>query len=200
MDWLPNGKSGPWSIKRFTITKKDADGFNLGMIMNGSGARQVRPGEYVELRHQKRGVIMSNTQAEINDHYEPYSKAEGLCLIHGLGLGMITAACLRKDTVERVTVVERDEDVIKLVAPHITKEWGARFEIVQGNSLDWHPPRGVRYNMVWHDIWDAISCDNKPEMSKLHRRYGKRCEWQGSWGKWEIERMMAEERRSPYYR
>jgi hypothetical protein len=196
IDHIRNGTSGPWKISRFTITKQDASTYNLGMLFNGHGARQVAPGTYVRLSHETRGIVMSNTDAELRDHIEPWQKAKGHCLIMGLGLGMITSAVLRKKEVEQVTVVERDEHVITLVEPSLRDHFSEKgITIVQGDALTWHPPRGIRYGMVWHDIWDTICGDNKPEMSKLHRRYGKLSDWQGSWGKWEIERMMREDRR-----
>ena len=32
-----------------------------------------------------------------------------------------------------------------------------------------------------HDIWDDICLDNLETMATLHRKYGRRCDWQGSW-------------------
>ena len=55
-------------------------------------------------------------------------------------------------------------------------------------SLFLHVPRDTRYDVVWHDIWDNICADNLPEMHRLHRRYGRRCDWQGSWARWHCER------------
>lgn len=195
---IPDGKSGPWKIERFTITKEAADSFNLGQVMSsagsGIGPRTVDPGTYVRLRHKDRGVVMSNTRAEMRDHIEPWQKAKGECLIMGLGLGMISLACLRKPEVTKVTVIERDPYVINLVAPTLIYHYGDKINVIPADALEWKPPKDVRYGMVWHDIWDAISEENKPEMSKLHRRFGRRTDWQGSWGKWQIEQMMRRDR------
>lgn len=196
VDHIEDGKSGAWKVSRFTVDKKSAQLFNIGELMSGSGARQISPGTYVKLSHADRGVVMSNTDAELRDHIEPWQKARGRCLIMGLGLGVIASACLRKQDVEHVTVVERDEHVAALVMPSMRKLFDeSRLTLVQADALTWRPPRGVRYGMVWHDIWDTICQDHKPEMSKLHRRYGRLADWQGSWGKWQVERMMREDRR-----
>jgi hypothetical protein len=69
---------------------------------------------------------------------------------------------------------------------------GQRCEVVCSSALDYKPPKGVTYGAVWHDIWDAICVDNLDEMKKLHRKYGRRADWQGSWCRYECE---AQERR-----
>ena len=85
---------------------------------------------------------------------------------------------------ERVTVVEVNQDVIDLVGPHYSALYGAHHvEIVHGDALTYQPPKKVRYGAVWHDIWANICPDNLPEMHKLHRRYGRRSDWQGSWSR-----------------
>jgi hypothetical protein len=70
--------------------------------------------------------------------------------------------------------------VIDLVAPHIADP---RLTVICASAYDWQPPKGVRYNAVWHDIWDNLCTDNLVEMARLHRKYARRCDWQGSWGK-----------------
>ena len=55
--------------------------------------------------------------------------------------------------------------------------------IIVADAMTWRPKPGERFDVVWHDIWNNICTDNLPEMSKLHRSYGRRCNWRGSWGK-----------------
>jgi len=78
-----------------------------------------------------------------------------------------------------VTVVEKSKDVISLVAKHYLGDH--RVTIVNADAYLYKPPKGVKYDAVWHDIWDNICGDNLPEMTRLHRKYGKRADWQGSW-------------------
>ena len=130
---------------------------------------------------------MSDTPAEKWDHFEAVEKAKGNMLINGLGLGMFARACLLKDVVTHMTVVEKSPDVIKLVAPYLQKEFGDKVKIVEADALEFHPPKGMRFGAVWHDIWDNICSDNLPEMHKLHRRYGRKTEYQGSWGRVDLE-------------
>ena len=128
---------------------------------------------------------MSDTPSEMRDHLYAVGEAHGHCLLNGLGIGMVLKNILLKTTVERVTVVEVSPEVVELVGPHYKDE---RVEIVCVDAFDFKPPKGVRYQMVWHDIWDNICADNLPEMHRLHRKYGKRADWQGSWCRGMCER------------
>lgn len=179
---VPEGTKGPWTIKRFTVDAEPSIA-NLRLAMDGRG---VAPGTYTKLVHAQRGIVMSDTTAEKRDHIGFVRAARGHVLINGLGIGMCLAAVLAKDTVTQVTVVEIDADVIALVADHYATD--PRVGIVHSSAFDYQPPKGVRYGAVWHDIWDSICADNLPEMTRLHRKYGRRADWQGSWCRLECER------------
>ena len=176
---VPSGKRGDWTVEKFEITEAEARLSNLRAAINGRPRESVDPGWYTRLVHAKRGMIMSDTPAEMMDHLDAVRRATGRCLINGLGIGMVLGAILKKPDVERVTVVELEPDVIALVGPTYTKD--RRVEVVQASAFDYQPPRGMRYNMVWHDIWDDITFGNLPAMERLHRKYARRADWQGSW-------------------
>lgn len=184
---IPEGESGDWKIERFTVSEDEARFFNLRAAIKGNSHRMIQVGEYTKLTHRGH-IIMSDTPAEMGDHYQPVHKAKGRVLINGLGLGMVVEACLRKPDVEYVTVIEISEDVINLVGTYLKERWGDRLTIIHADALMWQPPKGVRYNVVWNDIWPDICTDNKKTMAKLHRKYAQRAQWQGSWARSEIER------------
>ena len=191
---IPDGESGDWKVENFEVKEKDAEHFNMSLMFQGHGARQIRAGNYVRL---VRGgtVVMSNTPAEISDHVHFIRKAKGNVLINGLGIGMCLKAVLEKEEVTGVTVIEKSADVIGLVAPHYQDD---RLEIINADAYEYKPPKGVRYDCVWHDIWDFICADNLEEMGKLHRKYGRRCDWQDSWCKWECLQQRREEKHYAY--
>jgi len=170
---VPPGTRGPWTVERFVVEKEP--------LQVKFGARAVRPGTYTRLSHAERGVVMSDTPAEKRDHACFVHEARGHVLINGLGLGMCLGAVLAKPEVTKVTVVEADADVIALVGPAYAGD--PRVEIVHCDAHAYQPPKGVRYGAVWHDIWDEICSDNLPEMTRLHRKYGRRADWQGSWAR-----------------
>lgn len=176
---IPEGVSGDWVVERFEVSQQDADLFNLRARIHRD-YRTIKPGTYTRLKHHG-DVIMSDTPSEKIDHVAFVRWAAGGVLVNGLGLGMVIEACLRKPSVESVTVVEISPDVIKLVGPTLTAKWGDRLAIVQGDALTVKWPKGTRWHSVWHDIWPTISASNWPDMKTLHRRYGGRCANQDSW-------------------
>ncbi len=186
----PEAAVGEHRIERFTVNMVEAAEHQLQCAISWQRGRGIKPGTYTRLvRGQGAAgsfnatVVMSDTSAEINDHYDPVRESHGICLIHGLGLGIVAEACLRKDEVEKVIVIEKSEEVIELIGSYLEDKWGERIEIIQADCLEWEPPKGVRFGMVWHDIWDHICEDNLEDMKRLHRRYGRRSDWQGSWAR-----------------
>jgi hypothetical protein len=171
---VPEGISGAWRVERFEIDKMGA-----AISLFRDGGRAPQPGTYTRLM-RGRQIVMSDTPAEMRDHYEPARRACGEVLINGLGLGMVAQACLEKPSVARVTVVELSADVIALVAPHYQERYGERLRIVHADAFTYQPDV-ARYGVVWHDIWDDLCEDNLPEMTRLKRKYGRRADWQGCW-------------------
>lgn len=180
---VPDGVSGNWRVETFTVSEKDVQLHNMCCAFKpGMGRRTIRAGTYKRLMRGGE-VIMSDTDAEKWDHFSAVQNAKGIILLNGLGLGMVLNACLLKPEVERAFVVENSGNVIQLCRDHYQTKFGSRLVIVQADAMDYPPPKGVRFGMVWHDIWDNICEDNLPQMSTLHRRYGRRADWQGSWAK-----------------
>ena len=178
---VPDGKSGDWKVETFIVSKKDAEFHNMRAAFS-PGGRFIEEGTYKKLCYKDR-IVMSNTPAEISDHLHFIFKAKEskTILINGLGLGVCLAAVLESDIPDSITVIEKSEDVINLVAPTFKSD--NRVNIIHDDAFIYKPPKGIRYNAVWHDIWPYICADNLPEMTKLHRRYGKRTDWQDSWCK-----------------
>lgn len=177
---VPDGKSGNWEVSTFTVSEKDVALGNIRAMFK-PGGRTINPGTYKRLTRNG-NVIMSNTQAEISDQLSFIyiaRRAGGHVLINGLGLGVTLSAILESEEIESITVIEKSEDVINLVASTFTND--KRVSIIHADAYEWRPPKDIRYSAVWHDIWDDICTDNLPQMTKLHRKYGKRCDWQESW-------------------
>ena len=178
---VPEGKRGKWGVEKFKVSPSEARFFNARQVYNGRG-REILPGIYRRLIYEGRWhPVMSTVPAEINDLMSVFLYAEGNVLINGLGLGIAVKICLDKPEVSRVTVIELDPDVIELVGSHYLKRDPERLKIIQGNAFEWKPPNGMRYDFVWHDIWDEICGDNWGEYKKLHRKYAKLAKIQVSW-------------------
>jgi hypothetical protein len=177
---VPEGEVDGLKVERFEV--KPFDRHNLRQeIKHGRG---TRPGMYTRLIDYKSDEFwMSDTDAEKEDHVEPvnaieFEKAERV-LINGLG--MVLTAALSYDHVKHVDVVESDERVIKLVGPHYTKD--PRVNIIHGDAYKTASPkvwaRGTRWDVVWSDIWPAISTANLPGMDQLHKFYRRRSVYHG---------------------
>jgi len=194
---VPDGVSGRWKVETIEVSEQQA----LLSTMH-EPHRQVKAGQYKRLAYKDPNkprdiTVMSNTPAEVRDHRPYYWRLTngGHVLINGLGLGMSLQWAIEDKRVKKITVIEISEDVIKLVAPTYKHE---KVEIIQDNAYTYKPPKGIRYTVVWHDIWNEITTDNLPLMSKLHRKYGRRCDWQGSWSRGEsrLKRRLEKRRRA----
>lgn len=185
---VPLGSSGPWTIKQFE-TQMD-----LAYVRFARDGRPPGLGKFTSLVHERRGTVMSDTLAEINDLRGYLYDLRGHILISGLGLGMVVNILTKcdpyKDHIQSLTVVEKDADVIKLVADFYRKS-DPRITIHHADTFTWQPPKGTKYDAAWHDIWDDICEDNRDEMSKLRRHYQKYVlkGKQYCWGQNEMERM-----------
>lgn len=180
---IPEGSSGPWRVERRTI---DAEEARLGRLQAAiSGTRRYTPeGTYTGLLRNG-SVVMSDVPDEMHDHFSAYMAARrrgGRILLHGLGLGMVAQGVLSLSNVEHVDVVEIDADVIALVAPayqEFVDEGCLTIHHADCFEKRWEP--GTRWSVVWHDIWPTICVDNLDEMATLHRKFGRRSDWHGSW-------------------
>lgn len=181
---VPDGEKGKWKVESFEVTQEEAAFANMRAAITGRRLLRIDPGKYKRL---KRGstVVMSNTPMEIETNSAFIRVAKGNVLINGLGLGMVLGEILKKDSVKSVTVIEAAEEVISLVGPSF--EHDDRVTIIHADAFEYKPPKGARYDAVWHDIWDNICSDNLKEMGRLHRKYGKISEWQGSWAREECK-------------
>jgi spermidine synthase len=176
-DNVPEGESGPWRVERFEVAEM-ASQFG-SMFRTG---RFVPPGTYTRLmRHGT--VVMSDTPDEMRDHAAIFSKGYGRVLVNGLGIGCVIRGLLAKSEVEHIDVVELSSDVIALVGPTFENEPRVTIHHADAFAISW--PAGTKWDCAWHDVWDDLCTDNlKGEGSyeKLHRKYGRRVGWQGSWG------------------
>lgn len=174
---LPEIKNGLWRVEKFTVDRPD-----FHSMVRGRG---VPVGETFTKLMRGGTLVMSDTPAEMRDHSGAVREAKGSCLLNGLGIGMVLKNVLLKPEVIDVTVVEISQELIDLISPFYSDP---RVTYVCCNAFDYKPPKGKRYQMVWHDIWDSICADNLPEMEKLHRKYARRTDWQSSWARYECRR------------
>lgn len=171
---VPEGEAGSWKVERFHVS----DHGSLLNMLGGGGFVPV--GDYTRLLHGWQ-IVMSDTRDEYLTHYEFLQEARGRVLVNGLGLGCALGAILTKPEVEHVDVVERSPEVLALVGPTFAAD--PRVNLIEADAYEqskvW--PRGTRWDVAWHDIWDTICADDLEGHAVLLRSYGRRCGWQQAW-------------------
>lgn len=200
VDW-PEAQHGEVSIRRITVTESEATVGSLRAMFNG-GRGRIPAGNYTSLRINGR-LWMSDTPDEQSDHV-PFIRLAACrdtrrVLVNGLGLGMVVRALCHLDNIEHVDVVEINPDVIALVGPLVTvygEAHGTSIDVVCGDAYapDGHF-KGLKWDVVWHDIWEEICADNWPGMVSLTRRYARRCSAQDSWCRGEVRQLVQRGRR-----
>lgn len=190
---VPVGKSGPWCVRHFETE------MGLSYLRHARDGRPCGIGKFTALSHDQRGMVMSDTCPEVDDLRRTcLYRLRGDVLISGLGLGMVAHMLTRlpelSEHVNSITIIEKDADVIKLCADHYRKD--KRIEIIHADTFAWVPPKGAHYDAAWHDIWDEMCGDYRPEMTTLRRRYQRHVAkgQQYCWG----EAFLDRERRSAW--
>jgi len=140
------------------------------------------PGKYVRL-YRKSGfkeVVMSDTVHEQRTNREVVRQARGDVLIAGFGIGMILVPILLKPEVKTVTIIEISEEVPKMVLSYLPNK--EKLTVIYADIMEWKPPKGQIWDVIYFDIWDHIGSSNYEQMKTLHRRFGrKKRAWMGSW-------------------
>lgn len=178
---IPEGACGDYRIEHFSVSEEQS----RRTAIRSWRDEFVPVGDYTRLM-RKGTVVMSDTPMELRTNAPIIHAAHGDVLINGLGIGMVLRKILAKPDLRSVTVIEIAPEVISLVGPSFSHD--PRVQIIEADAFDFMPPKGVRYNAVWHDIWDFICGDNLPDMHRLHRKYGRRADWQWSWCRERCER------------
>lgn len=181
-DVIPEGQRGNWAVEHFTITPDTWQGF---------GVERIDPGRYCRLSVGG-SCMMSDTQMEQRTNRDAVKLAHGDVLIGGLGIGMIVLPMLEDPTVDTVTVIEKHQDVIDLVAPTL-KAWpngGQKLTVLQGDVKTWRPAtKGRHWDLIYFDIWIGLCTDQVDEMKALHLAFRPHVRAGGRVTSWEYEHL-----------
>lgn len=179
---LPNSRKGSFEIISFFLTGKEKEfkeqarkGRPLGKGWHKALIRYDSKDGLV-----KKVTVMSDTESELRDNNQFIKVASGHVLIMGLGLGCIIEKLIRKRSIKSITVIEKYQDVIDLVLPHIRDP---RLKVIHADCLEYTPAENEKYDYIWHDIWDFIDCLNLPEMELLKNRWKGKAKRQLFWAK-----------------
>lgn len=195
---VPARKHGRAEVIHRTVTPLES----MQSMFSGNGGYYCPEGTYAVL-HVGDTLEMSDTRHERITNFEIVRQARGNVLIAGLGLGMILHPILAKPEVTHVTVVERERDVIRLIAPTLPlkrRDNGvSRWTIEHGDIDTWRPADDTRYNTIYFDIWPTVSLDNYPQMKALVRAFRK-YRAPGAWVRcWAVDEVRSQAREEARY-
>ena len=98
--------------------------------------------------------------SEISSMAEGIKKAHGRVLVLGLGLGYYLCRIAAKETVSRITVVELDERIVKIVKEHLLPQFPGREKItvVHADALDYlKTVKDGDFDYCYADIWEGVT-------------------------------------------
>lgn len=177
---IPPGKSGNCAINKLTV-KPLPDEVEIDASVP-PWARRI-PGIYTQLTINGE-TFMTDLFEELWSQRLPILKTQelgGHVLISGLGLGLIiNAIFILSNGVSRITVIEKNNHVINLVASHLLEKY-PKLDIIHEDILDYDPPPDAMYSVVWHDIWPNPHQVPQAEIDRLTRKFNNLCHWQGVW-------------------
>ena len=149
--WLPRlqaGRFGRWSLE--VVPAHGARGYWGGLYALNGMALLTGPFE------ADSAAWMSIVPMEIESQEIGIAAACGHTAVLGLGMGWCAANVALRSEVERVTVVERDPEIVALVEAlgvfeQLPDAARAKIELVMADALDWRPDTPV--DSVQADIW-----------------------------------------------
>jgi len=195
VDFLHDGSRGDAQLRSIELDETIALASRVKAAVGVMEGKAFESYRFADEGHYKNLLIngalfMSDTYAEISEHFELLREARGRVLISGLGLGVALKMCIESERVEHTTVVELSTDVCELIVPQFIERYGEeRFTILNADAR--HPERFVKaahFDYAWHDIWETISGENLPEMLDMQRRWLPYCTQQAFWSH---ERMLG---------
>jgi len=186
---IPEGKKGVAQIRHFEITEKAASVTALRAVVAGRPWEVVNAGKYCSL-FVNGHLVMSDTQMEQTTNGEFLRAAEGRTLIAGLGVGMIVYPLLNQRDVTDVVVVEKHQDVIDLVHPHLKH---SKLQVVCADIWEYEAD-GV-FDTMYFDIWNEVNMDNYDDMVHLENKFRPSLRydysWMGCWSESILDRLAS---------
>lgn len=120
-----------------------------------------------------RTAVMSLTPFELFTCRPGIRKAKGNVFMAGLGLGFMAHRILQKKTVTRLTIVEKDFDVIRVFGSRLEQLYGyKRLKVIHDDFYEYAKGKGKLKNYdsiimdIWMKFWDARRDQKAKELTK----------------------------------
>ncbi|OMD38833.1 hypothetical protein [Paenibacillus odorifer] len=162
---IPTIKIGSSELKYETY--KPFEGFVCNDIMQTAEGRQIPQIGFFETEFSFPAVLendriwMTITPNEIETMKEAVDQAFGNVLTFGLGLGYYAYMVSERVNVESITVVEMNEDVIKLFNNYVLPQFknAHKIKIIKADAFEYaqkYMSKG-NYDFVFTDLWHDVS-------------------------------------------
>ena len=164
---LPQARRGRWTLGYKRIEPYEA--FASGDLLLMPDGREVPQAGYFTEPFLTPVVMedgrewMTVTPSELSTMTADIQSVSGRVAVFGLGLGYYAFMTARRAEVERVTVIERDAEVIALFREHILPafENPGKVDIVQADAYEYAARMGgegydFAYVDIWHDVLDGV--------------------------------------------
>jgi hypothetical protein len=159
---LPEGSSGKFRIKheKFRAGYEFQTASARTMIFAGHKAKMVAvpPGGATINKLLENGNIwMSDVPIEQAQIDPCLKKMYGNVLVGGLGLGYAAQMLASRDNISHVTIVEKSQDVINLVADHL--EGKMKMTVYCADLHEWLVDfSSAQFDAAFYDIWASDGC------------------------------------------
>lgn len=102
----------------------------------------------------KNNIWMLITPNEINTMQKAIDEASGNVLVYGLGLGYFPYMISLKDNVKKITIIEKDKNIVNLFKKNIFPQFKnqTKFEIIISDAFD-YMKLNKKYDFCFIDLW-----------------------------------------------
>lgn len=156
-------EEGNWRLERNYYTKGYYSIYMLNGFMFFKATKKLPIANLQEKRNGKWHTWMVDDPP----HWEAMKlyarETKGRTLVAGLGLGLVMHALQDYRPNDEVVLVERQHEVIKLVAPSL-RDRGAKFELIQSDWYDYEPKPDEKFDTIIIDLWVAHGSDEKKKL------------------------------------
>jgi len=173
---LSEGQTKNFELKKQKITKDDVKLAEMRAIFN---PRDIPPkiGTLMVLSRKSSSYndcVMSDAEFEKMTNTQIVNVARGNVLIAGLGIGMILIPLLKDKGVKKITVIEKEKDLINLIFSKIKKhDKSNKLEIIHSNIFELELSKEQKFDVIYFDIWDNVCGDNYQQMKDLKKKFKK---------------------------
>lgn len=144
--------------------------YDDALVVNNDYYREISRIGYLDQEISFSAIIkdnviwMSNTPNEILTMKASIERSFGKVITFGLGLGYYPFMCSLKDNVESVTIIEFDENIIKLFKKHLLPLFPhkEKIKIIHADAFEYLKKNNINelfdfaYMDIWHDGEDGL--------------------------------------------